>query len=78
MGAITKKAKEISTPRIIYQTESPSPTIPPTVTPERQASETRRKNLLSRDRGRYGTVQTGFRGLLSLASNIGRKTLLGE
>jgi hypothetical protein len=43
------------------------------------AEEARRSNLLGRDRGRFGTVQTGFRGLLSLASSLGqRKTLLGE
>ena len=42
-------------------------------------AEAREQNLLSRSRGRLGTVQTSFRGLLSLAGgNAGRKTLLGE
>jgi len=36
-------------------------------------------NLLLRDRGLFGTALTGFRGLLALADNAGkRKTLLGE
>jgi hypothetical protein len=36
-------------------------------------------SLLSRDRGRLGTILTGFRGLLSQSNqNNGRKTLLGE
>lgn len=48
-------------------------------TPEQQADETRRRDLLSRDRGFFGTVQTGFRGLLGMATeNNSRKTLLGE
>ncbi len=77
MGAVTKKAKEISQPQIAYYTPPPSSTATPT--PEKQAAENRRKGLLGRDRGRFGTVQTGFRGLLSLATSLGeRKTLLGE
>lgn len=44
------------------------------------ASEARRESLLRRDRSRVGTVQTGFRGLLSqnVPNNTERKTLLGE
>ncbi len=46
---------------------------------EALASEARTSNLLQRSRGRFGTVQTSFRGLLSAASSAGqRKTLLGE
>lgn len=42
-------------------------------------TEKRERSLLSRDRSRFGTVQTSFRGLLSLANgNGGQKTLLGE
>ena len=42
-------------------------------------SEVRQQSLLQRDRSRFGTVLTGFRGLLSLNENSGqRKTLLGE
>ncbi len=48
-------------------------------TREAAASEERAQNLLSRNRGRLGTIETGFRGFLS-ASNTsnGRKNLLGE
>ena len=43
------------------------------------ASDISEKSLLSRDRSRFGTVQTSFRGLLGLADNAAqRKTLLGE
>ncbi len=43
------------------------------------ASEQRTGSLLQRGRGRFGTIQTSFRGLLSAATAGGqRKTLLGE
>ena len=78
MGGLTNTAKSIAQPQYIYMPSPTNPT-PTEPTPEEQAAETRRRNLLNRDRGRFGTVQTGFRGLLSLASNLGqRKTLLGE
>jgi hypothetical protein len=52
-------------------------TTPPS--PEQQASEARRRDLLDRDRGIFGTIQTSFRGLLGMATqNKIRKTLLGE
>jgi len=41
-------------------------------------SEQRSESLLRRNRGRFGTVQTGFRGLLSALNAGQRKTLLGE
>ena len=48
-------------------------------TPEVQASENRRRSLLARNRGRLGTIATGFQGFLSQTqSGDGRKTLLGE
>jgi hypothetical protein len=34
--------------------------------------------LLERNRGAYGTVLTGFRGLLGQNTATARKTLLGE
>jgi len=41
--------------------------------------ERREKNLLRRNRGRLGTIKTGFRGFLSRATlDKPRKTLLGE
>ncbi|HBH25969.1 MAG TPA: hypothetical protein DDX54_00990 [Rhodospirillaceae bacterium] len=46
---------------------------------EAAAAEARRDNLLRRDRGRTGTIQTSFRGLLGQAAPAGtKKTLLGE
>jgi len=48
------------------------------VSEEVQQAEQREGNLLRRSRGRFGTVLTGFRGLLSSASAAPRKTLLGE
>lgn len=42
-------------------------------------SAARTASLLKRSRGRFGTIRTGFRGLLSPAGQeSGRKTLLGE
>jgi hypothetical protein len=42
-------------------------------------SKARAKSLLKRDRSRFGTVLTGFRGLLGSApARPERKTLLGE
>lgn len=47
--------------------------------PTAQAAAARSQGLLNRDRGIFGTIQTGFRGLLSMATqNKIRKTLLGE
>ena len=43
------------------------------------ASGARAQNLLKRERSRFGTVLTGFRGLLGKAKTSSqRKTLLGE
>ncbi len=44
------------------------------------ASEVREANLLKRDRSRFGTIATSFRGFLDLSdrNNSNRKTLLGE
>ena len=43
-------------------------------------SEARTSSLLQRNRGRFGTVQTSFRGLLGGTNKTrgGKKTLLGE
>ncbi|MGB4057448.1 MAG: hypothetical protein WBK77_05135 [Alphaproteobacteria bacterium] len=80
MGALTSKAKSISAPQVVaYTPASAEPSPPPAPTAEEQAAESRRKNLLGRDRSRFGTVQTGFRGLLALSPLFGqRKKLLGE
>lgn len=85
MGSITSRRKAPPTPQpqVIYM---PAPYTAPTPTSvsdtqEQSVNETeiRRSSLLSRTRGRFGTVQTTFRGLLG-GSNDGsaRKTLLGE
>lgn len=62
----------------VLPTAPPPAPVPPTPTPEETAAGQRTQNLLRRSRGRFGTVQTGFRGLLELGSGQGRKTLLGE
>ena len=74
-GVITQKAKEIRTAEnALINAAAGSDS----KTPEQQADEARRRDLLSRDRGFFGTIQTGFRGGLSLAQPGQRKTLLGE
>lgn len=46
---------------------------------EETASEVRQQSLLGRERSRFGTIQTSFRGLLSQSdATPQRKTLLGE
>lgn len=51
------------------------PAAPTPPTPEEQ----RKADLLKRNRGVLGTIQTGFRGLLDLAADAPKKkTLLGE
>jgi len=97
MGSITSRPKVPTTPRVVYVPQpapapAPAPTQPATPPSndagggnennDTAAREVREQNLLTRERSRYGTVRTGFRGLLSLASAAGdntkRKTLLGE
>ncbi len=46
-----------------------------------ETEKRREENLLRRSRGRFGTILTGFRGILENKSNgegQGRRTLLGE
>ncbi len=46
---------------------------------QEEQSQKRIKSLLSRGRGRFGTIATGLRGFLQEANkNSARKTLLGE
>ncbi len=48
---------------------------------EEIAASSRKKSLLRRSRGRFGTILTGFNGFLNPASSgesSSRKTLLGE
>ncbi len=89
-----KVPKQQAQPQVVYvaqsaptpapsttASQSPAPAAPsePEKTAEEVQSEARQENLLSRTRGRFGTVQTSFRGLLSLTDGgAARKTLLGE
>jgi hypothetical protein len=84
MGSLTSRPDIPSQPQVIYM---PAPVYtPPLATPgmpsgDGGSEETpdRSGGLLLRDRGRFGTVLTGFRGLLAPAGSAGgRKTLLGE
>lgn len=93
MGSLTSRPKVKSLPPQIVYVPAPAPdpesavaastaggsnsTI--TVSQEKTPSEIRTNSLLSRDRSRFGTILTSFRGLLDLAGNNNkRKTLLGE
>lgn len=84
MGSLASRPKVPSTPTQVVYVPAPStstPTTPPPdpVDPDKAASEARAGGLLARDRSRFGTISTSFRGLLDLATNAGkRKTLLGE
>ncbi len=82
MGSITA-APKAPQPTVIYQT-APAPTPvaePATVSEAVDTAETRKSDLLRRSRGRLGTIQTGFRGLVSAVNDPAagsKKTLLGE
>jgi len=98
MGSLTSKPKAVSSvqPQIVYvpQTSVTSPATPTpptnggadtgTTTPAPTPEAARKSSLLSRDRGRFGTILTGFKGLLDSITgqnangNPARKTLLGE
>jgi hypothetical protein len=89
MGSLSSRPKVKSSPQVVYVPASAAPVSQPSVpsapvtplTPpaDKAASPDRAEGLLLRDRGRFGTVLTGFRGLLSLTQNAQpRKNLLGE
>lgn len=88
MGSLTSRPTIKSSPKVVYAPATPAASSPPTSTnpPTTPANtnnpptgQERAASLLLRDRGRFGTVLTGFRGLLSpLLSANPRKTLLGE
>ena len=62
----------------VSSTEADSSTQTPTVSEGEQASVRRSQNLLERNRGVFGTILTGFRGVLNQSVQSQRKTLLGE
>ncbi len=75
-GTIVQKAKEIRAAEDAYASAAAGPA---PQSPSQIAEAARSHNLLNRDRGIFGTIQTGFRGLLEAATgNRKRKTLLGE
>lgn len=87
MGSLTSRPKlpSVQQPMVIsVPTSMPAPAMPmPSEAQEDGAAndnpaKQRATSLLNRDRGRLGTIMTGFRGLLSPNSGTGRKTLLGE
>ena len=88
MGSLTSGPKVSSSPQVVYVSQPSATTVSTNTasentTPEADAEETsaevRKQSLLERERSRFGTIQTGFRGLLGLSDNSGqRKTLLGE
>jgi hypothetical protein len=82
MGGLASRPK-IPSPQPTPVVQPSTPTQPdPEVTQaerEQSISEQRTSNLLRRSRGRFGTIRTGFRGLLDLVpTDTQRKTLLGE
>ena len=84
MGSLTSRPDVPTQPQIITITQ-PAESIATLVVEtsdtdsEDTASESRSQSLLSRERGRFGTIQTGFRGLLGATDpSTARKTLLGE
>lgn len=82
MGSLTSRPSVPSQPQVVTVSQ-PAPAPAPVETvdtpdPEEASREARRQSLLDRDRSRFGTVRTSFRGLLQDAGNEQRKTLLGE
>ncbi len=85
MGGVKSKPKAPELASIVTQPSAPpvqalsNTSAPVTPTAEQIADEARKSGLLARDRSRFGTVLTSFRGLMMQGSNTSqRKTLLGE
>lgn len=85
MGSLSSSRKiPASTPQVVYVpqavTQATTATQNSTQDTAADAGALRKENLLARNRGRFGTVLTGFRGFLSAATDGAkqRKTLLGE
>lgn len=69
------------TPPATTTAQTPQLPTTPVKTEEEVASEGRKKSLLERSRGRFGTILTSFSGVLSPKNEnqtSGKKTLLGE
>ncbi len=92
MGSLASRPKvpsNLGAPQIVYIPQTASTTTSPqpdtgaannSAAIATSASQLRSQNLLSRERSRFGTVLTGFRGFLTQGQNNSapRKTLLGE
>ena len=78
MGGLTSKPTTVT--RTVYQptTTTQTESAEPEKSAAELASDSREKSLLRRDRGRSGTVQTSFRGLVNDDASAGSKTLLGQ
>tara|TARA_B100001778_G_scaffold178796_1_gene147057 strand:+ start:134 stop:400 length:267 start_codon:yes stop_codon:yes gene_type:complete len=88
MGSLISTPKAAPAP-VIVQAPAPAPVTVTTsetatdstdISAAENAQEAREQNLLKRDRSRFGTIATSFRGFLDLAdrNSKSRKTLLGE
>lgn len=81
MGRIKSSPKAPAQPQIVYV---PTPVTTVAETPAQPSAEetkaaARTQSLLTRSRGRLGTIATSFRGFLGEKDNgVKRKTLLGE
>lgn len=85
MGSLSSSPKPAPQPQVVYYTPAPVTPAPSVDVPSENggdtptAAEARTENLLRRNRGIFGTVQTSFRGFLSQSGQTGqRKSLLGE
>lgn len=85
MGSLSPSAQPISQPAPVVVQSAPIPTVDPAITAQSEAdaaaevAKQREDNLLRRSRGRAGTIQTSFRGLLGQAADSSqKKTLFGE
>lgn len=80
MGSLKSGPKAPSTPQVVY-VPTPVTAVETVIQPsaEENAAMARTQSLLSRSRGRLGTIATSFRGFLSeKETGVKRKTLLGE
>jgi hypothetical protein len=81
MGSVTSrpKAPAQAVSQVVYQPIQKPVEIPTAPGPAEDAAQARKSSLLARDRGRFGTILTSFRGFLTQKeSGPQRKTLLGE
>lgn len=82
MGSMTSRPKAPAVQTVYMPVYNPAPDTTMPETPEANSdadnSARRAAGLLERSRSAYGTVLTGFRGLLNQQSPQQRKTLLGE